>query len=396
MGSSLFVFLLCLAEILSMAGTMYFPALLPSFQHEWSISNTEAGWINGIFFAGYALSSPVLVGLTDRVDPRRIYLPSALLGAITMISFGTLATGTWSAAVLRLLGGISLAGTYMPGLKALTDNITGPKQSRYIVFYTASYGLGMALSVFWAGALANSVGWQIGADVVALGPLAALAIFAAVIPKRNPLAGHEDLGFSLSHIRSAVTENRQIVGYIIGYSAHCWELFGFRSWLVALLSFSLALHPDFHLSTSPQNVAMVVLLLGVPATILGNEGAMKGNRHRRISMYMAGSGIVGCLIGFMAGFHPLVVSAFAILYGMTTMLDSGSLTAGIVAASEDRYRGLTLAVYSFTGFCMAFLAPLCFGILLDIGGGGVTGWGMAFVSLGLGCMAGPLALRLLR
>ena len=379
-----------------MAGTMFFPALLPSFQHEWSISNTEAGWINGIFFAGYALSSPVLVGLTDRVDPRRIYLPSALLGAITMLSFGTLATGTWSAAALRLLGGISLAGTYMPGLKALSDHVTGQQQSRYIVFYTASYALGMALSVFWAGLFSHSVGWRIGADIVALGPLAALAIFAAVVPRRQPPAHHENPGFSLSHIRSAIIANKQVVGYIVGYSAHCWELFGFRSWLVALLSFSLVLHPGFHLPTSPQNVAMLVLLLGVPATILGNEGAMRGNRHRRISLYMVGSGIVGCLIGFMTGVHPLAVVAFALLYGMTTMMESGSLTAGIVAAADERYRGLTLAVYSFTGFGMAFLAPLCFGFLLDVGGGGVMGWGMAFVSLGVGCMAGPLALRILR
>ena len=395
MGSSVFVFLLCLAEILSMAGTMYFPALLPSFRSEWGISNTEAGWINGIFFAGYALASPILVGRTDRVDPRRIYLPSALLGAVSMIAFGILATGTWSAAALRFLGGIALAGTYMPGLKALSDHITGPKQSRSIVFYTASYGLGMALSVFWTGLFADAVGWQIGAAIIAIGPLAAMTIFAMVVPGQPARARHDDRRFSPADIR-AIMGNKEVVGYIVGYSAHCWELFGFRSWLVALLSFSLVLHPGVHFPTSPQNIAMVVMLLGVPATILGNEGALKGNRRRTISIYMAASGIVGCLTGFMTDLHPFAVAACVLIYGMTTMMDSGALTAGIVAAADERSRGLTLAVYSFSGFCMAFLAPLCFGILLDAGGGGVTGWGMAFAALGLGCMAGPLALRILR
>lgn len=157
-----FVFLICLAETLSMTGTMYFPALLPSFQAEWGLTNTAAGWINGVFFAGYAITSPILVGLTDRVDARRIYLPCAFLATLSLFLFGWLAEGTWTAAALRLLAGIGLAGTYMPGLRALSDNVTGPRQSRYIVFYTATYGIGTALSVYFAGLLEPLMGWRWG------------------------------------------------------------------------------------------------------------------------------------------------------------------------------------------------------------------------------------------
>ncbi len=67
----------CLAEILSVSAIMFFPALLTNFQLEWGLSNTEAGWINGVYFAGYALAVPILVNLTDRVDARRIFLLSA-------------------------------------------------------------------------------------------------------------------------------------------------------------------------------------------------------------------------------------------------------------------------------------------------------------------------------
>ena len=390
----MFVYLLCIAEILSMAGTMYFPALLPSFQKEWGISNTEAGWINGIFFAGYAVSSPVLVGLTDRVDPRRIYLPSALLGAISMILFGTLARGTWSAAFARLLGGVSLAGTYMPGLKVLSDHIAGPRQSRHIVFYTASYGLGMALSVFWTGLLNQSLSWQVGAGVVALGPVAAALVFALGVPKRSSAIQRTYLKFSLADL-TAILKNKAVMSYILGYSAHCWELFGFRSWLVAFLNYNLAFHPDFHFPLNPQNMAMVVFLSGVAASILGNEASRRGRRQRTVSFYMLGSGLLGCVIGFLADFHPVVVMTLAFIYGITVMLDSGALTAGLLAESDEKKRGLTLAVYSFPGFVMAFLAPLCFGVLLDAGSG-IWGWGLAFAALGIGCLLGPLSFRLLR
>jgi MFS family permease len=388
-----FVFLICLAEILTMTGTMYFPALQPSLQAEWALTNTAAGWVNGVFFAGYAITSPILVGLTDRVDARRIYLPCAFLTALSLFLFGWLAEGTWTAATLRLLGGIGLAGTYMPGLKALSENVAGPKQSRYIVFYTATYGIGTALSVYLAGSLEPVIGWRWGAEILALGPLGALLIFAVVVSPRRPLGSAAGLRISANDLK-IVLGNRPAVGYILGYGAHCWELFGFRSWLVAFLVYSLSLQPGFSSPLSPQNVATLILLVGVPASILGNEGAMAWGRRRALAAYMIGSGLLGCVIGFTAGINFYLVVALALLYGMTVLFDSGALTAGLVADTPEGQRGLTLAVYSFSGFGMAFLAPLAFGAILDIVGRGIVGWGFAFAAMGLGCMSGALWLRL--
>jgi MFS family permease len=395
MSRGRFSFFICLAEVLSMTGTMYFPALLPSFQKEWGLTNTAAGWINGVFFAGYAVTSPVLVGLTDRVDARRIYLPCAFLASLSLLLFGWIATDTWTAALLRLLGGIGLAGTYMPGLRALSDNIAGPKQSRHIVFYTASYGVGTALSVYFAGLLEPLIGWRWGAALLALAPLGALAIFASVVPPRKPPASHAGLRISARDFRD-VLGNRPTVGYILGYGAHCWELFGFRSWLVAFLVFSLSLLQGFQSPLSPQNIAMIVLLAGVPASILGNEGAMAWGRRRAITIYVIVSGLLGCVLGFTAGQNFYLVAALCFLYGMTNLFDSGALTAGLVAEAPAHQRGLTLAIYSFTGFGMAFLAPLTFGVILDAAGREVAAWGLAFASLGIVCMSSALWLRIFR
>ena len=73
------VALLCLTSVLGMLGFSSFSALLPEFQRDWGLSNTEAGWISGIFYGGYVVAVPFLVGSTDRIDPRRIYLLSFLI-----------------------------------------------------------------------------------------------------------------------------------------------------------------------------------------------------------------------------------------------------------------------------------------------------------------------------
>ncbi|HSR71916.1 MAG TPA: hypothetical protein VLL72_05995, partial [Kiloniellales bacterium] len=72
-GGVVLVVTMCLAEIASMLGFGSFPALQPIFFAEWRLTNTEAGWINGIYFGAYMAAVPVLVALTDRIDPRRIY-----------------------------------------------------------------------------------------------------------------------------------------------------------------------------------------------------------------------------------------------------------------------------------------------------------------------------------
>jgi MFS family permease len=385
----------CLSQILSIAAINYFPALLPNFQAEWGLTNTEAGWISGIYFGGYAAGVPILVSLTDRVDPRKIYLLSAGLGAVSLMGFGLMAQGTWTATAFRLLAGISFAGTYMPGVRALSDRISGANQSRAITFYTASIGVGNALSVFLAGWLTGHFGWRWAAILMGLCPVAGLVLFAFAVRPKSPQTLDQAVRTSLLDFRPAL-RNRSAIGYMLGYAAHCWELFGFRSWMVAFMVFSLSLQPQIYFELSPQGLVTLILLAGVPASILGNEGALRWGRRRFITIVMLISGLIGCLIGFTAGLTFIMVAGLCFAYWIAIITDSGSLTAGLVSAARAEAAGRTMALYSFVGLSMGFLAPLAVGAVLDISGGGITGWGLAFTTLGLVAMSGAVWLRLFR
>ncbi|HEY9447319.1 MAG TPA: MFS transporter, partial [Burkholderiales bacterium] len=135
-------FVMCLAETLGMTGFAAYTTLLPQLQREWSLSNSHAGLIGGIFYAGYMMGVPVLTSLTDRVDSRRIYAWSCAISTLGAAGFALFAQGLWTALLFQLLIGAGLAGTYMPGLKTLTDHLEGSVQSRGTAFYTASFGIG--------------------------------------------------------------------------------------------------------------------------------------------------------------------------------------------------------------------------------------------------------------
>ena len=152
--------IMCVAEILSMTGFAAYTTLLPQLQRLWWLSNSEAGAISGILFAGYMVSVPVLTSLTDRMDSRRIYLVACLIGSMGATVFALYGQGFWSAAVAQFLIGAALGGTYMPGLKALTDHLEGAAQSRATAFYTASFGLGSTVSILVAGKIGATLDWH--------------------------------------------------------------------------------------------------------------------------------------------------------------------------------------------------------------------------------------------
>jgi MFS family permease len=385
------VALMCVAEALGMLGMFTFAALLPTFIHEWRLTNTEAGWVSAIFLGGYALAVPVLVSLTDRVDPRRIYLLSMALGGVAALAFALFATGFWTAMIFRALAGVSLAGTYMPGLKALSDRIEGPAQPRAIAFYTSSFGIGAATSFLVSGVIAEWFSWRAAFLVGAVGAVLALLLVARLIaphgsrPFAPPSTGLLDF--------RPVLRNRSAMAYIVCYAVHNWELFGMRSWVVALLAFTQARHDSTTGLLSPTIVATLMTLLGVWASIMGNELAMRFGRRRLILVVMVASASLCGFIGFSSALSYMLVALLCLLHGMTAAGESAAVTAGAIGTASSGYRGTTMALHSALGFFFAFIGPLAFGWVLDLAGGGSpVAWGLAYASMGVVMVLGALAL----
>ena len=385
------VLALCLAEVLTMVGVFSFPALLPGFVAEWGLSGTEAGWISGAVFGAYAVAVPVLTALTDRFDARRVYVLGAVLAAMAAAGFALTATGFWSAMAWRGLAGFGLAGTYMPGLKALVDRTGGPSQTRWISFYTASFSLGTSLSFLITGEMAVWLGWQaafgLAAVTAALAALLVLALLRPVTPPSLKLAANPfDFG--------PVLKNRAAMAYVLGYATHVWELFGARSWMVAFLAWVLAAQPGAT-GPAPTTIATIAGLIAVAASIGGADLASRLGRKRVCGAAMIGSAAMAVVIGFCGGLPYGWVAVLMLAYNALIQIDSAALTTGAVLAAQPERRGATIAVHSLLGFAAGFVGPLAFGAVLDWSGAATgLGWGLAFASLGVVAALGPLALRL--
>ena len=220
-----------------MMGFSTYAALLPELRDLWGLSNSQAGVVGGMFFAGYVATVPFWTALTDRIDARKVYLAGGLLSAAGSAGFGFAASGLASAVLFQCLLGAGVAATYMPGLRLLSDRISGPGQSRYIAFYTSFFGIGTALSLATAGAIAPAFGWRAAFVASAAGPLLAVLLAWFLIEGRSPAGTASRALFPVASWKKVLAD-RASAGYTFGYFAHCLELFGSRAWMVAFLVFS--------------------------------------------------------------------------------------------------------------------------------------------------------------
>jgi MFS family permease len=310
------------------------------------------------------------------------------------LGFSFVASGFWSALLCQALIGVGLAGTYIPGMKALTDRIEGPWQSRGAAIYGAMFGAGTSGSLILCGAVAGAFGWRFAFMVASAGPLLASAIIVATLKSSTPQRAPRRALLDFRH----VLRNAAVRPYLFATFAHSWELHGTRAWLVAFLTFAAGLHGGA--DSVPGSVALtaaLIILLGPIASVSGNEFALRFGRARMMTIGPTVSATMSCAIGFLAGSPWMGLLVFAVVHMYFAGIDAGTMTAGVVNAAEPAHRGSTMALYSLIGFGTGFISPAVFGAVLDLTGGRgeLMAWGFAFASFGLVALTGVVPARML-
>jgi len=386
---------MCLAEILTMQGVFTFSSMLPFFFVEWTLNSVDAGWISGIYYGSYMLSVIIMVSITDWIDAKKIYIVGSLLTILSCVGFALFTQGFWTAMIFRIIGGIGLAGTYMPGLKSLTDRLSGTSRVRATSFYTSSFGVGSALSFLIGGFILDYFSWEIAFWIAGICAFISLLIAWKVLENLPNSTGSRS-GLSSLDLR-VVFKNTKSLGWIACYSTHNYELFAFRSWIVAYLAFVLSdVSEGFNIQ--PSIIVFIGTLLGMPSSVIGNELSMRFGRIRIVFLIMFLSSILAIMVGNSTSVSVSFLIFLILVYGCFVTGESATITTGVIESSEKENRGATMAVHSSIGFIGSFLGPIGFGMVLNAFGGhnSSQAWFWAFFSTGLILLLGPLFFLILR
>lgn len=366
-----------------------FAAVLPEITADWSLSASEAGWIGGIYFAGYAVAVPVLVSATDRFDGRWVFVGCSVLSGFASFAFAGFADGFWVALGLRFLSGVALGGVHMPGLKLLADRVGGRAQARGSAIYSASYSLGAAGSFLLAGVVDATLGWR--ATFTASGIVPLLAVVAiTLLPTALQRAPARAIIFDFR----PVLRDRALMAYVLAFAGNIWEVSAVRAWFVAYLAWTLSLPGNYLHLPGLAVISGLASLVGFPVSVGIAEAAFRYGKQVIIVTCLI-SVLVCLALAATAGGSILVVLPLLVLVQITSIADAGALASGAVAVSDPMRRGTALAAFAFIGYTAAFIGPVVAGLALDQfgGAGSSAGWAAAFATMALGSTAAACTMR---
>lgn len=372
-----------------------YQALLPLLQKEWSLTNAQAGWIFSSYQIGYILSVFTLTSLTDYINPKYIYLITTFWSGVSGALFPLLAEGFPSALILRTLMGIGFAGTYMPGVRMVSERFPSEERGRAVGIFVGSITLGMAVSLFVTGLLNSALSWRWAFLITSLGPFGAGIVASFRIGKVSWKKMEKERAVSIFEI----LRHRPAIMMIGGYVAHMWEMYGMRGWIVAFLTSSL-LMMKYDLSKAVSLATYIAgwsTLLGALSIVAGGAISDRFGRTHTIIVVMVGSGLLSLVFGWTLTFPIWLVVILCLVYGCLAPADSSALSTGVVELAHPGGLGRTMAIQSVLGWTAASVSPIVFGYVLDHTNpadaltryGYFPNWGWGFMLLGIGGLVGP-------
>jgi len=306
------------------------------------------------FISGTLIYAALLIA--DRFSPSKVFLASALLGALFNLGVGTLATDYPSILSMRFLTGFFLAGIYPVGMKIAAD--------------------------WYAADLGKALGYLVGALVLGTAFPHLLRFAAADIPWQRVLQGTSTLaaagGFAIWVLvpngpfrqRSKGFRPKAIVDIFrlpdfraaaLGYFGHMWELYAFWAFVPVIVATRF---PDMT-DRTVSIYAFSVIAIGTLSCILGGYWSMrKGSASVAVGMLLV-SGLLCAASPWLfllpaAAFLPLLL-----LWGFAVIGDSPQFSTLVARNAPPDSRGSALTIVNSIGFAITIISIQLLSFLLQ-------------------------------
>lgn len=376
-------------------------AVLPLLRGDWQMSAWQAGMVQSGYHVGFLVSLFAVGFLSDRYGARRIYLLTGLAAVVSGLLFAFFADGFVSALLLYALTGLCSGGSYTPGLAIVAQRMK-QRQGLALGLYLAAASLGYAIGLLIAGAMLPLAGWRGGFIATALCPLIGLCLgWWALRDVPNVLHALPD-GHGQRSRLVEVVRNKPAMLSIWGYTFHAWELLGMWAWLPAFLA-AASLAGGAAGAQAVSVGAMLTALTYLAAVVGSVIGGSLSDRFGRTAVTLAmalASLLCSFSFGWMIGLPMALLVLVAVFYNVMGVGDSSIHSTTLTELTDPRYLGVAYSLRSVLGFGAGAIAPWVFGLVLDWGRAEALPervvWGLAWTSLGIGGLLGPVVIWRLR
>jgi MFS family permease len=382
---------LVLAEMLALSLWFSASAVVPTLAATHQLSAFQQGLFTSAVQLGFVVGSltSALLGLADRLDPRRFFAVSAVIASLANASLLLSDPAGPLLPLARFITGACMAGLYPVGMKlASTWARTSGKSDLGVLV-----GILVGALTFGSASphLLNALGgvdWRVaivGASLLAL-IAAVLILFAGIGPRATAAPRFRPAMVLFAwRIKSVRLAN-------FGYLGHMWELYAMWAWIGAFLAASFAHSMDAAAASLWSRLAtFATVAIGALGCILAGIMADRFGRTTLTIAAMAVSGACALMVGLLFDASPALLVLVCLIWGFSIVADSAQFSASVAELSDPALTGTMLTLQTALGFTLTLITIHLMPLLVE-----ALGWRYAFMPLAIGPFLGVLAMARLR
>jgi MFS family permease len=350
------------------------PAVQEKIRKDWPLSDTELGWLGTAFILLYAVVGLPLGRMADVW--RRPWILAAGVGLWSVFTLGSgLAWSFWSLFAFRMGVGIGEASCAPTASSLIGDLVPANRRARAMAWFMLGLPLGLALSFFVSGTIAERRSWQEAFYVAGLpGLLLGIAALFIIDPERggsepNPVEATTRASLPFLTAVRRVLGMPTMVWIIASGAIHNFNMYALGTFLASFLK-------RYHQVSVERAGQVSGLVYGFGAMGIFASGWLADRAFRR---GVRGRLKVAC-IGLTAAI-PCMLLALAAPAGqiglcavwllpacMLLYTYYGTVYATIQDITEPSMRGTAMSIYFCAMYLLgAVLGPVGTGWVSDLG-----------------------------